>query len=165
VFAGNTLKKLIGCIFLIMALPIVQAACDDPAAAKVDWYLCVKNNEVFRDGQILSESNLQLVSLNRAQLRFVDLKGSNLSKAHISEANLIGANLRGAILGGTILTDTVLYAADLTGADLRGAVLIRTNLINAKLTNANLTGALWADGKHFCGEGSIGMCKLPPSKK
>lgn len=146
-------------------MPTVYAACSDPAATKVDWYMWVKNNQTFPDGQILSNSNLQLVSLNSAQLRFANLAGTNLSNAHMSQASLISANLKGAKLCGTILTYSVLYAADLTNADLRGAVLIRTNLINAKLTNANLTGALWTDEKLFCGEGSIGVCKLPPPGK
>lgn len=158
-FADNTPCKNGSCTFFMMVMQVAGAACIDPPAAIVDWYLCVKNNEMFRDGQTLGSSNLPLIGLNRAQLQFANLAGSNSSRAHV-RSQFNGCHLKGEKMSGAIFTDTVLYAADLTDTDLRGAKLNRTNLINAKLKNADLTGTLWTDGKHFCGEGSIGVCKL-----
>ena len=95
-------------------------------------------------------------NLQRADLRFANLRGSNLreadlSKAHLNDANLIEANLNGvnfseanlsgAIISGADLSAISLREANLCGADLREADLREADLGGANLRMADLRGA------------------------
>jgi uncharacterized protein YjbI with pentapeptide repeats len=85
----------------------------------------------------LSEADLFLIQIPRA-----NLKGANLSSAVLTNANLSGANLTNANLGNANLNGANLSKADLTGANLIGA---------------EFTGTVWTDGR-ICEEGSLGSC-------
>jgi len=85
----------------------------------------------------LSEADLFLIQIPRA-----NLKGANLSSAVLTNADLSGANLINANLG---------------NANLNGANLTRADLTGANLTGAELTGTVWTDGR-ICEEGSLGSC-------
>jgi hypothetical protein len=70
-------------------------------------------------------------NLAGANLRNVELNGSNLQRIYLVGADLAGADLRGANLNGSVITN----------ADLRGADFSNTNLSNANLTGSDLTDA------------------------
>ena len=89
-----------------------------------------------RDGWEEMKADLREVNLYGSDLRGVNLYraslyGADLRWVDLSEANLYGADLRRANL----------YRASLYGADLRGADLSEANLNEANLTDANLYGA------------------------
>ena len=48
--------------------------------------------------------------------------------------------------------------AKLFRASLRGADLSDAQIRGADLLGADLSQALWIDGRHRCGEGSLGQC-------
>ena len=101
------------------------------------------------------------VQLDGSNLRYANAKGAFLVKADFSNANLEGAHftnadLRYATLDTTLLTNadfksaslvgimgsnTLLASADLRGADLRGADLDTASLVGAKLLDARLDSA------------------------
>jgi uncharacterized protein YjbI with pentapeptide repeats len=98
--------------------------------------------------------------LEGADLRGINLMGSDLRSAAWNNVNLSGACLLAADLAGVWMDGTDLSNADLTGACLWGTnftnanlsncVLERANLRRAILWNANLRGAV-LDGADFTG--------------
>ncbi|MBN1271215.1 MAG: pentapeptide repeat-containing protein [Candidatus Aminicenantes bacterium] len=89
----------------------------------------------------VTEIDLNLCFLEKADLSWTDLRGGDLERANLIGANLIGADLRGAILIGADLSWTDLRGGNLEGAVLIGANLIGANLKEANLEEANLIGA------------------------
>jgi serine/threonine-protein kinase len=98
-----------------------------------------------------NEKDLNLLTLEKADLSGANFNQSkmikiNLQESNLSGANLGGTNLRQAILrktnfGRAYLGDANLEDADLRGADLSFADLHNANLKGANFCGANLTGA------------------------
>ena len=86
----------------------------------------------------LDRINFSGVSLTRARLEFVDLRGADLTGASLAKANLRRADLSGADLTGADLYETDLYQASLCGAVLKNSRLVRARLVDAHLTDADL---------------------------
>jgi len=80
-------------------------------------------------------------SLERADLRDLQLEGIGLVGANLARADLSGANLAGADLSEAILTNASLPEAFLQGAKLVGAHLRSADLDGANLSGADLSGA------------------------
>jgi uncharacterized protein YjbI with pentapeptide repeats len=83
----------------------------------------------------------QVLDVTEADLRDVDISGTELYKARFSGANIFHSNLYEATI-----TDSDLSNADLSWTDMCSANLSRNNFVNANLRyanlrNANLTGA------------------------
>ncbi len=89
----------------------------------------------------LFDANLSWTNLNNADLSNSTLLEANLSNARLWKADLSGASLREAILSGANLTNADLSDAELFRADLSGASLRGANLSGVVLQRANLTGA------------------------
>ncbi|BDI14886.1 hypothetical protein ANSO36C_06880 [Nostoc cf. commune SO-36] len=110
----------------------------------------VNSQEIINSAATLVESyaagkrDFSKAELGNADLRGINLKGSDLSYADLSEANLIGANLRG-----TDLSFADLSQANLKDADLRGALLMSANLRQAELQGAKLEKADYDRITHF----------------
>jgi uncharacterized protein YjbI with pentapeptide repeats len=102
-------------------------------------------------GESLERADLRGIDLSHASLEGADfhradLEGSNLEGAKLKKARLRNANLRESFLAGADLVDANLDRADLegaklAGADLTGANLNRATLEGADLANAKLGGA------------------------
>jgi len=85
-----------------------------------------------------------------ANLRDIDLRGSNLCGSNLRDIDLWGANLCGADLRGSNLRDIDLRGSNLCGSNLWDADLWGANLCGANLWGANLRGSnLW--GANLCG--------------
>ena len=82
---------------------------------------------------------LDYVSLIKADLTNINLRGANLLCAILTNANLSGANLTNTNLRVAELIETDLSSANLSGADLSYANLVSANLSRADLRRANLT--------------------------
>lgn len=83
----------------------------------------------------------QVLDVTEADLKEVDISGTELYKARFSGTNLFHANLYEATI-----TQSDLSNADLSWTDMCSATLSRNNFVNANLRyanlrNANLTGA------------------------
>lgn len=89
----------------------------------------------------LREIQLEGASLVKANLARVDLTGANLAGADLREAVLTNASVREAFLQGANLEGATLRNADLDGANLSAAVLQDSDLSRANLEGANLEGA------------------------
>lgn len=85
----------------------------------------------WRSANRYTEPQLYACSLERRDLRCIDLKRAYLYGAHFARADLRGARLDGAHL----------READLQGADLRDASLVGATLHGTKLQGAKLDGA------------------------
>ena len=81
----------------------------------------------------LTDCDLTLAALGRADLRETDLSGLRLREANLVEADLRGCDLRGADLAGARLRGT-----RLEGADLRGARIDPDGWVQARLTGATV---------------------------
>lgn len=98
----------------------------------------------------LSEANLNVADLSKANLmgadlRVADLSEANLSKTDLSKATLGNANLIATRLNLADLSHAYLYFTDLLGSDLRGANLRGANLDHANLIDATLIDANLSD--------------------
>jgi uncharacterized protein YjbI with pentapeptide repeats len=89
----------------------------------------------------LAGANLRRVSLGRANLSRADLAGADLREAVAERANLSRASLGRASLGQANLGWAELAGADLSEADLSEAFLAGTNFSRAELAGANLSDA------------------------
>jgi uncharacterized protein YjbI with pentapeptide repeats len=78
------------------------------------------------------------INLPGAQLRNVDLSGSNLSRSFFTRSDFSGANLSEADLNNTNLLEANLSRADLCNANLTKAILSKTNLSGADLRGIKL---------------------------
>lgn len=93
-------------------------------------------NDTYLEGANLAKANL-----DRVTLHYANLVGANLEKANLKGANLKGANLMGANLGKANLYYADLESANLGEANLYYAILERANLKEANLVGANLEKA------------------------
>lgn len=118
----------------IAVLP-AHAACDDPAAAGVDWSECRKRN------LIMSEFDFSGSNFSRADLSSSDLRGSKLSGADFEKANLVRASLKGATASGANFTSVLAWRTDLSEADFTEADFSKAETTRSDFTGSNLAGA------------------------
>jgi uncharacterized protein YjbI with pentapeptide repeats len=102
--------------------------------------------EKVRKGESLERADLKDLDLDRglfenANLERADLEGVMLEAGLLRKANLSCANLREAYLANADLREANLQKADLEGANLDGANLSFADLSYANLDGANLEGA------------------------
>ena len=115
-------------------------------------------NLLFMTNAALSFDQRHLNSLQATgQCPNCDLSEADLFLIQIPRANLKGANLSGAVLTNADLSGANLINANLGNANLNGANLTRADLTGANLTGAELAGTVWTDGR-ICEEGSLGSC-------
>ncbi|MDM8540752.1 pentapeptide repeat-containing protein [Desulfococcaceae bacterium HSG9] len=108
-----------------------------------------KEKRIIRPSELNRETEYFLklaISLEKSNLKSLDLSGLNLNRIDLKEAklngaNLIRANLEDTFLGGASLIGANLGRANLGGANLGGANLEDANLVEANLVWANLVGA------------------------
>ena len=94
----------------------------------------------------LSGADLRLVNLSGSNIERSDLAGADLSYAHLESANLLSVSLKLADLSWASCSDANLGEADLTSAnlssaDFSGAVLANADLSHASLQFTKLAGA------------------------
>ena len=87
-------------------------------------------------GSRLRQSELQVVTADRARfhganLSLANLFGGRFSSADFTDANLSGTNFVGAYLGGARFDGAVLTGANLSGADLTRASISQAQLSSA----------------------------------
>ncbi|WP_367595354.1 pentapeptide repeat-containing protein [Teichococcus deserti] len=160
------LLPLLAAAALLTAAP-AGAACNDPAAAKVDWRRCLQDGQDFSSAD-LSGAVLRDASFARGRLVGANLSGAEAPDARFTSADAEGADFSRAVLRGADFTRTRLVGARFHGADLRNARFFRADLSGAELTGAllagsdlstaTLDGALWVDGQKRCAAGSLGAC-------
>lgn len=103
----------------------------------------------------VSDSVAEGVTVRRAGLFWLDLRGANLRCVDLLEAKLFRANFRDADLSNSTLLEANLSHAILWKANLSHAMLWKANLSeadisqNANLSNANLTYANLSDANLF----------------
>jgi len=157
----------IACIALLLPAG-AYADCVDPPSPGVDWTRCYFDERSFID------MDLRGAQLKDATFSRGDLAGANLSEADASRAKFIYTKLGGVRFDNGRFREADFTNADLQGASFKGADLRRAKFFRSKLQGvdftaarmggvdfleADLSGALWIDGKHRCGEGSIGQCR------
>lgn len=111
----------------------------------------IKYKASILKGKDLSNTYLHEAQFGYANLKGINLKGSDLAGANLARVNLSGANLSEALLadanlskaklGGAELEKADLSYANLKGADLEEVNLSSANLNAADLSTANLSGA------------------------
>ncbi|WP_235035576.1 pentapeptide repeat-containing protein [Roseomonas sp. 18066] len=158
---------LLAAAALLMAAPAL-AACNDPAAAKVDWRRCLHDGQDL-SGATLAGAVLRDASFARGKLVGTDMSGAEAPDARFTSADAGEADFSGAVLRGADFTRTRLVGARFAKADLRNARFYRADLSGADLTGAllagsdlstaTLDGALWVDGQKRCAAGSVGACQ------
>ncbi len=77
-----------------------------------------------------------------AEMRGIDLHGSNLTNAILTKGIMLNANLRGANLTGSLIDRVFLLGADLTNAILEDATATRTSFQDVTITGADFTNAI-----------------------
>ena len=114
-----------------------------------------------KKGQLVG-ARYPVISLDRADLRGVDLRGNDLKRAPVGVSvqvyltDLTGVQLNYADLSGANLSGALLDVADLTGANLSCADLSHTTLYKSVLTGSNLTNAKGiAERSHYLGHQSF----------
>jgi len=93
-------------------------------------------------GANLSHTNLMEANLSQTDLKKANLFEANMIMANLSEARLIEANLSEARLIGANLREANLSGADLRAANLNGSDLRRANLGDALLDGAKFERAI-----------------------
>lgn len=89
--------------------------------------------------------DLSQAALANADLRGVNLAGSNLKEADLSGAQLWAVNLRETNLTGANLSKAVMLVVDLSGANLNGAKSDQLDLKGAKFCNTTLPDGKTSD--------------------
>lgn len=105
----------------------------------------------------LQDADLSYVDFREGFLSDVNLSGTDLRYAHLDKAFWSGANLSATDLRNTNLRNAVFHVVDLSYADLSGADLTNADLSNSNLTGTNLNRAKVADeqlGKAFSLKGA-----------
>ena len=90
---------------------------------------------------VLDNADLRNVELSGSDLIETDLSGADLRGARINNADLSSADLRNCNLSGTQIKFTYLYGVNLRGANLSGADLSGSDFSDAKMANTDLSGA------------------------
>ncbi len=106
----------------------------------------IKYKASILKGKDLSNTYLHQAQFGYANLKGINLKGSDLAGANLARVNLSGANLSEALLADANLSKAKLGGAelqkvDLSYANLKGAELEEVNLSSANLNAADLSGA------------------------
>ena len=87
-------------------------------------------------------------SLSDVQLQYADMKNAKLVNANLSNADLTRADFSGASLYGVNLEGANLFKTNLEGANLKAANLKNCNMLGADFTNSKLNNVDWgADSK------------------
>ena len=117
--------------------------------ARVRTLIALRRLEGMRMGvlvKFLWEANLigigeekNIIKLQEADLRLIDLNGANLSFTSLRSVFLSNANLEGVNLTGTELIDAFLQDANLSQADLSYVDLSQANLSGADLDSAEMS--------------------------
>ena len=94
----------------------------------------------------LSHASLMYASFERSDLEEADLSDTDLTGVNLTLANLWKADLAEAILTNAVLEDAVLDEADLRSSDMSGTVFAGARLKNANLSHSNMTGAYLTGG-------------------
>ena len=123
---------------IVLAAPVLRAACNDPAAPKVDWSGCSKERLILKD------RDLQEAKFVRTILLGVNFASAKLSRANFSSAEINHASFRDALLDGATFEKAVAVRSNFSGArfdgaNLEKAELHRSLLAKASLKNANLS--------------------------
>ncbi len=97
-------------------------------------------------GLMSAKSKESIVSLGRANLRYINFSGAEIAEADFRRATLQSANLFAAFLANTNFANAMLIQANLSctsliNANLSGADLQEANLGSAVLSGANLKDA------------------------
>lgn len=87
----------------------------------------------------IKEAIKQGVSLNGANLSYMDLSGIDLYGANLSCVDFTCSCLENAILKNANLSGSIFYVTELTNANLDGAILTGANFDGAILTNVDFT--------------------------
>lgn len=108
----------------------------------------LRNVDLF--GSDLRGADFDEADLSAATLNKADMSDAILNRANLTYTDLHGTCLIGADISDTNLTDAEMYDVDLTGADLTDSNLTNTRMCRANLTGADLT---WAklEGINFDG--------------
>ena len=125
---------------------IFKYDCEDNTIKKTIKKAVSKN--VSLNKADLSDVNLRGIKLYHADLSDANLSGSNLSKTNLAKANFEGANLKNADLQYSILNRTSFIGANRTsfiGADLAGVNFRGSEIRNADFTKANLAKAIFKE--------------------
>lgn len=117
---------------------IFKYDCEDNTVKKTVEEAVSKN--VSLNKADLSDVNLRGIKLYHADLSDANLSGSNLSETNLSETNLAKANFEGANLQYSILNRTSFIGANLAGVNFRGS-----EIRNADFTKADLAKAIFKD--------------------
>ncbi|MDY6804547.1 MAG: pentapeptide repeat-containing protein [Cyanobacteriota bacterium] len=101
----------------------------------------IKYKASILKGKDLSNTYLHEAQFGYANLKGINLKGSDLAGANLARVNLSGANLSQALLADANLSKAKLGGAELEKADLSYANLKGTDLEEVNLSSANLNAA------------------------
>ncbi|MFM7424496.1 MAG: pentapeptide repeat-containing protein [Elainella sp.] len=129
---GILLLILACCWVLLSARPAVALEAADT----------VNYNNANLNYQDFSHTDLRGKAFVAAEMRNINLEGSDLTNAMLTKGVMLNANLRGANLTGALVDRVFLVGADLTDAVLEGATLARTSLQDATITGADFTDAI-----------------------
>lgn len=125
------------------------------SGGRIDALHELNEDKVPLVGVDLSDSFLQGLVLEHADLRRstfhgADLKGANLEESKIDQGGFASANLRDINLTGADLTEANFADADLVNSNLSRADLRGAKFDRADLRGADLTGVVnWKDGASF----------------
>jgi uncharacterized protein YjbI with pentapeptide repeats len=140
-FLGSLLKQMFyGVLLLILACCWVMLSAR-PAVA-LETADTVNYNNANLNNQDFSYTNLRGKAFVAAEMRGINLEGSDLTNAMLTKGVMLNANLRSADLTGALVDRVFLVGADLTDAVLEGATLARTSLQDATITGADFTDAI-----------------------
>ena len=84
-------------------------------------------------------------SLSDVQLQYADMKNAKLVNADLSNADLTRADFSGASLYGVNLESANLFKTNLEGANLKAANMRNCNLLGADFTGAKLNNVDWGE--------------------
>jgi len=131
----------LACLWILLsaapAIAAVRTVTD--AVAVVDT---VKYNNANLNDQDFSHADLHGKEFVAAEMRHVNLEGSDLSNAILTKAVLLDANLRGVNLTGALVDRVFWVGSDLTNAILQEATATRTSFQDVNITGVDFTDAI-----------------------
>lgn len=94
----------------------------------------------------LSHANLKYANFDRTDLEESNLSDTDLTGAVLTLTNLWKADLSESVLTNAVLADAILDEADLRSSDLRGVLFTGARLKDANLANSDMSGATLTGG-------------------
>ena len=134
------MRALIAAAVLAVHAPALQAGCNDPPAAGVDWSRCAKQR------LMLNRKDLQGARFEHAVLFGVNFDAADLSRASFASAEASRSSFRHTVLEGANLQKLVAVRSDFSGAKLVGADLEKAEFHRCVLTGAALRGVNLSKG-------------------